>query len=428
MRAASHPVSRFRRSERGAVAIIVAISMVALVLATAMVIDFGIVRVDRQMNKSAADSAASAGVRALDTGDGYAHPFLGVCQALRYLRRSDPELATVTGDWTDGNGAPPTADPTGDGCTSVPLAEVTCEPGDESTWARYEGTADSGRISVRIQSGYLLDDGNFSEENLPVSQTDIGDSAQMGCDHLAVIVSEVREPGLGSVATSSDLSSRIRSVGRISVGEEGEGAVALLLLERTRCAVLDADGAGSGILVKGNGDMPGMIHADSLGSGSNCTSQVKVLDGNHPNGIVAEQAESGSPVLDAVISVRALSSMTGAVPGNASDPYDDVVAEPAPPNGPVGRGLITRSPVDNRWLNGVRTAVASAAAHWETPPPPSATVAWETTCTGGAGPSEPADDDRSHGCFRLCRRREELPERRTRRHDGDLQTERLHLG
>ncbi len=387
MRSARDPLSRRRSQfdEQGAVAIIVALAMVMLLIVVAMVLDFGIVRVDRQANKSAADSATLAGLRGLDMGDGLAHPYVGVCQAVRYLQTNDPELSGLTGSWSDGNGASQS-----DGCTTAALADVTCTPGNQSTWARFVGTDGSGRISVRIQSGYLLTDGGFPEENLPALQTDTGDAAQQGCDHLAVIISETRKPGLGSLATSSDLVSRIRSVGRVQVGEEGQGAVALLLLERSNCNVLDADGAGSGILVHGNGDMPGMIHVDSLGNGSDCTSN-KILNGNHPNGIVAEQAETGSPVADAILSVRALSRTPGAVPGNASDPYPDVIAQPSPPNEPTGRGLITRSPVDNRWLNGVRTVVNGAAANWLTPPAASpGAVAWETNCTGGSGPSNAA--------------------------------------
>ena len=40
-----------KRDERGAAALLVSISMVALVVAVAMVLDFGVVRQDRQMNK-----------------------------------------------------------------------------------------------------------------------------------------------------------------------------------------------------------------------------------------------------------------------------------------------------------------------------------------------------------------------------------------
>lgn len=393
----NHP----RRPEHGAVAILVALCMVSLLVAVAMVLDFGIVRVDRQSNKSSADAAASAGLRGLDTGDGLAHPFPGVCQALRYLGANNPRFSDLAGSWSDGVGTP-----TLDGCTDTTLYYQPCLPGDPTSWARFEGTASSGRITVRIQSGYDLSDGNFAEETISALQADAGDSDQQGCDQLAVIVSETREPGLGSVATTGTLVSRIRSVGRVVVDNNGLGAVALLLLERNDCAVLDADGAGANILVHDNGPMPGMIHADSLGDGQvdvdgdgdvdsiggDCETN-KVLNGNHPDGIVAEASQVGSK--PAVLSVRALSGEPGATAGNASDPDPDVIAMPGPPfNQPVGGGLITRSPVDNRWLNGVKIAVSSAATNWVSPPPtaltPAPTVAHETNCTGGSGPANAA--------------------------------------
>ena len=70
-----------RRSERGVVAVITAICLTMLLLSVAMVLDLGAVRIDRQVNKMAADAAATAGLRGLDKGDGYPYSFRGVCQA-----------------------------------------------------------------------------------------------------------------------------------------------------------------------------------------------------------------------------------------------------------------------------------------------------------------------------------------------------------
>ena len=58
---------RRRSDERGVVAVIVAVSMTALLVAVGMVLDFGLVRIDRQVDKAAADSATAAGLQALNT-------------------------------------------------------------------------------------------------------------------------------------------------------------------------------------------------------------------------------------------------------------------------------------------------------------------------------------------------------------------------
>lgn len=51
------------RRERGAAALMVAMSLTLLLLAAAMVLDFGLIRFDKQANKSAADAAVIAGAR-----------------------------------------------------------------------------------------------------------------------------------------------------------------------------------------------------------------------------------------------------------------------------------------------------------------------------------------------------------------------------
>ena len=85
-----------RTDQRGAVAILVSFAMVAILVAAAMVLDFGIARLDRQKNKAVADSAVAAGMRGLDMGDGRTHPFHGVCQALEFLKANKPALSSLT--------------------------------------------------------------------------------------------------------------------------------------------------------------------------------------------------------------------------------------------------------------------------------------------------------------------------------------------
>ena len=78
------------RDERGAVALLVAAGMTALLVVAAMVLDFGLVRLDRQQVRQGIDSAVMAGLKASDSRDGKIHTQRAVCAALDFLRTSEP--------------------------------------------------------------------------------------------------------------------------------------------------------------------------------------------------------------------------------------------------------------------------------------------------------------------------------------------------
>lgn len=350
---------RGRRDERGAAAIMVAISMVMVTVAAALVLDFGAVRLDRQMNKVAADTAASAGVHGLDRGDGEPHPFAGVCQALTYLRESQKEFSGL---------------PTAGGNVNCPAnpakLRTVCKPGVAGSHASY--TATTGGLTVTIKSPYSLTDGGFVEENLTTRQSDTGEPSQAGCDQLGVIITETRSAGLGSMVTSDDIGSSVRSVGRVTVGDEGDGAVAMLLLEREECEVLRNASNNTRIVVQGNGDVPGLIHSDSVGS-TGCSS-TKLFRSGITDGIVAEESVN-SPKLPGVISARALRpGEPGANPASAQDLYPEVVAKPNPGGAVAGR-LVTRSVIDEKYLGPVDTLRQTANALLSSPTAP---AGWQT--------------------------------------------------
>ncbi len=368
------------REEAGAVAIMVAICMTALCLVAAFVLDFGLVRFDKQSNKSAADLASAAGIRAIAGTDGRAKPFRGVCEALNYLKANQPEIAAdLTGAWKTGSGTVVSGNP----CANPTLLNQSCSPSDQGTWVWYDGTADSGDIKVDIKSGYRpASDPLFAAEEAALSG-DVGDSSLGGCDHLAVIISEKEAPGFGALAMADGqkLSSRIRSVARAVVGDKSDAAVALLLLERNDCQVLKIEGSGPSIVVRGAGSRPALIHVDSLGNGDDCSSTNRIVDANFgpPAKIVAEDAETGDPIAPGVIGIVALSGAPGARPEYASDPYpSQVFAEGQPDGAPIGRALVGRSPVDKRYRLPVKGIVDAAPSRW-TAPPAGYTVV--TSCT-----------------------------------------------
>ena len=373
---------RRRRDEEGAVAIMVALSLTALLVAAGMVVDFGLVRVDRQINKSAADAATIAGLHALNTGDAKPHPAVGVCTALRFLRENAARFTGVTsaaGTWRSGTDAT-----VADGCTDAALRAKVCIPGDQSSWVKYSwtGSLAGGQLTVTIQSGYQIPAATtspWSEDKLAAAQADAQDNSQ-GCDQLAVVVTEHRRPGFGSLATSSDLVSNIRTVGRVKTGPGGY-APALLLLKRTGCPVLEVGASGGGAnsfvhvlgAVSSNGRaQPGTIHSDSDGSG--CSTSIfrgKAADGivayaaplvsnptapdpNKPGSISSVAGSAGVDlgiIRDAAASVYTSAALNAATAGSA------VKSEP------TGRTLITRKPVDDRYRIGVSSIVSSAQSN-----------------------------------------------------------------
>ena len=333
---------RHRRVEDGAVTVMVAVSMVAVLVAAAMVLDFGIARLDRQQNKSVADSAVAAGMRGLDMGDAKAHSFSGVCQALSFLKANKPALSAL--------GWGPCSDP-------AKMATI-CKWDDPNTHAVFTGSVDG--VTVEIRSPYDLTSTGWEEEQLPTLAADQL-TAEKSCDHLAVIVRQTRQPGLGSLATDSDMTTAVRSVGRVTEKVLDDQPVALLLLERTGCKAVEVNGLNSFVRVLASGDVPGLIHTDSSGEG--CTGNDRVLVGEHPSGIIARSGARGP----GLIRVRALATVDAV---HAYDSATNVVAE----GGIVSPGpLVSRSPVDARYMTATRSAIADYEAQAAT-----AGVGWET--------------------------------------------------
>lgn len=365
------------RDERGAVAIVVAACMTVLLVTVAMVLDFGLVRVDRQVDRAAADDATLAGLHALNTGDGAPHPFMGVCTAIRYLRANSARFAGAdeTTGWRDGLGAA-----TANGCSDAALQAKVCKPTDKSTWASWRWTGVSGGLTldVQIQSGYDLAANTWREDSLPATNGDNGLSASQGCDNLAVTIRQSRKPGLGSLATSSDLQTSIRTVGRIRP-QPGDSAPAMLLLKRTGCPVLTTGAGGGQSFIRVAGAIstdgktqPGTIHADTDAAGCNGGNNGWIYGGLANLGIVAYAAplasnptavDPGKP--GSITSTAVANGFTGS---GVRDSLDHVHGSSAlGGSGGVktevaGRPLVTRGVVDDRYFAGVKSGVAGAAS------------------------------------------------------------------
>jgi hypothetical protein len=367
--------------DTGAVALIVAISAMTLVLAAAMVIDFGIVRMDRTINKASADAAAAAGIRSVASGDGRPRAWRGVCDALAYLAVNNPEFATLnaasadwTRTWTTGQGTVVSGDP----CTNATYRNLGCDGTNSATWARFTastlatvGQPAQPRLTVRLLSAYQVADAGTSADPAGVDQ---GDPAQGGCDQIGVLVTEARQPGLGSLATSGALVTHTRSVSRVTIGTQGEAVVALVLLEREGCPTLRLDGSTVIFRSGASGDRPGMIHSDSLAQGCGTNSRVYEVE-NGVDRIFAEHAVTGTGLkAQGVIGSAALVDNPASTNIWSGSPGERVRAESDPAAGlplsaqkPIARPMVTRRPVDNRYLAAVRQVMNDAAATWTSP-------------------------------------------------------------
>jgi hypothetical protein len=372
--------------DSGVVAILVAVSMTAILLVVAMVIDFGIVRLDRNVNKASADAAAAAGVRSLESGDGLARGWAGACTALSYLRVNSPEYSDLVPTWQTGSNASVGGDPCVAGSGYLDLG---CEPGNKDTWAVMTGSAAGGRLQVEIRSGYVLSEGGFSEESLDSLASDTGDPAQSGCDQLAVIVQETKQPSMGSIVPVDELVTRIRSVARVTIGDQGQAVVALVLLERVTCPTLNIEGEKLKFVSDAYLTRPGMIHSDSRGADCGNKRIFQVESG--VDRILAKHAETGtSPRAAGVIGSVALTGVAGTnpdavysgAPGQRVRAEADAAANvPLDQQVPTARPLVGRGPVDARYLVGVRQIVAAANTAWSAVPV--ATADWQVinSCT-----------------------------------------------
>lgn len=314
------------RDDRGAVAVVVAVAMTVMLVAAGMVLDFGLARLDRQTSKAVADTAVSAGAQGMNSGDGRLLSYRGACEALRYLKANQPELASLS--WS--------------ACSNPVLLDRECSVTDPLTQASYTGSANG--ISVEIRSPYTLAGSGWPEESLSTLQGDQLAAAD-GCRHLAVVIRRTRTPGLGSLATSSDLTTSVRSVGRVAFESDAKQVVALLLLERAGCGTITINGANSFVRVLANGATAGLIHSDS--DATVCSGGSKVFVGDHANGIVARQ----SGATPGAVRNRAVGTANDS---RSVDSPANVIAE----GSAVSAGpLVTRKPVDDRYIAGARAAV-----------------------------------------------------------------------
>jgi hypothetical protein len=346
---------RRQRDQRGAAALIVALMMVSLVIVTTMVLDFGQIRADRQQNKLAADAAVMAGLRAADQGSSDIYHELGVCGAVDFLRSNREAFQSLPA------------------CTPSATPAV-CDPSSPPSVFTYTGasTFNGTDFRVRVESPYHVGDPDYPEDSLASVSSDV--SAENGCDQIAVFIEETRAPSAGELVGTDELTTKLRSVGRLAIGP-GDDAPAMLLLKRTGCPMLYTGSAAGGSWVHVYGAagasgraQAGTIHSDSDGTGCGSNS---VLTGRGVDGIVAYAAPLASggadPAKPGMITTVAGANAVpiGTIRDSASNVYgsaalNEAGAPSASKPEPAGRSLVTRKLIDERYLSGITNAVTSA--------------------------------------------------------------------
>ncbi|MGI9648159.1 MAG: pilus assembly protein TadG-related protein, partial [Acidimicrobiia bacterium] len=256
-------IGRLIKQDRGAALIISAIGVLVLALLAALAIDLGALRNERSAGQKAVDAAATSAV--FDVGD------------------NDPVAACETALASTALNVPNTASFAGTNCNLLP---PTCD--DTTPAATTSGTA--GEVTVTItypvpDSSTYMDAGAIGAGPQAVVAAD-GEQ----CQRFAVAASIERETFFARLMGIDTQTTEVHAVAKVISGNDRQATVALLLLERTDCDVLTANGNG-GVAVGSVVDpdtgelLPGQIALDTSATGS-CGSAMETKGG--PATIIAD--------------------------------------------------------------------------------------------------------------------------------------------
>lgn len=327
-------MARWTHDEDGAVAVLVALSLVMLVLVTAIVVDLGLSRVDRMGNQTRADLAVTAAARALDPFD--PDGFRAACdEALDYFIASTPDASPVSGD---------------------PCSAFDGFICDSSTATTVEAFADPYWVYVTMpvpNTSTLLNDG---EQSFNVEHDGIEP-----CNRVAVRVDRVRNYLFAGVIGATDGRPTADAVARhIADGDLNELAT-LIVLDQTGCNALTTNGQG-GIIVQNTTDggvvRPGLVTVDSDATASGgpfgCGMNRYVIDAADGNGLICAGVDPMRAAAIAAGSGDACDSLPNTLFTPASelkdaDPGDRSAVPARIDPEPRAASRVTRQPVEHRY-------------------------------------------------------------------------------
>ncbi len=352
------------RGDDGAYAILYGITIVLVLAFAGIVVDINSARADRRLNRTAADAASLAAATQLRSDA--PKPREACIKAVAYLNdnlRGATLAATV--------------------CDPFPVVVSAASPCPPSAVIFTPIVSGDFRVTMTwpvVSTSPLLEKPDVRPGNATQTEDTVFDgTADDRCQRFAVSVAQDRDFLFGPVVGGpAGTTTGVSSVGRSApMGESGDAAAALILLERMECNVLEIPNTGPTVVVQGNMDRPGIIHADSDGSGGSCGgSKIFHVQQDNVDIIKAAHAETGAtPRAQGIISTVALNGGASAVPANAytGTPGRRVKAagDPlaSPPltlaqQTPIGRPLVTRGPVDKRYRLPVKDLIGEAQAAW----------------------------------------------------------------
>lgn len=224
-------------TEEGVTVVLVALTMTALLIMVAFVLDLGFARGGARLDQKAADLAALAGGKKLSSGDP-----VGACQdIIKYLNENADRMPAISGSSF---------------CNQAGQAmnATTCSPG--GTLAQAAPVATAGAYTVSV---------HYPVPNSEIADAKFGAGINDGvpCDRMRVILTS-REPSFfGRIAGSSGYT--VTRSATVKTGtDQTKLAPALWLLDPTHCVALDVSG-GAKVTV-GTATTRGIISIDSDGS------------------------------------------------------------------------------------------------------------------------------------------------------------------
>lgn len=349
-----------RQSERGAILVLSALLITALLVIVAIVIDLGATRSDRRGGQVAVDNAAAAAGKALaDPAEG---PVTACTESIAYLNAVLDTTFTVTSTRTCADFA--TA------CTAGGVV-VSTDP--------VIATADGGKYIATVQYP-VIDSSPLMARTSTIGAASLGAPTSADgapCKRIGVQLQTTEDGYFGGVASAGDRTSTVHAVATGSPGTTGVGIPAFLMLERVDCgSLVDNNAAGIYVRESLDGTAPGTIHVDSYATGdcSGSTKGYAVYGKAQSDGTTSIRVYPSTvpPVENGSINVVASNARAG-----AEFPAGLSVAPT------TGANAVSRAPVDTKYNStgstaitdlhtsayGALTAAASSytvAAGWET--------------------------------------------------------------
>ena len=274
--------------DAGAIALMFAILLTCMCIVVGIVVDIGMLRVDRRIDRSASDMGAVSGAASLNTLDPNS-PGNACRTAFDYVKANLPDTSGMSVVLP--------------GCVSL---NGSCVVGSSPAKT---ATGTIGPYTVAIT--YPVPDANpamTQPDVLPAGtppQTTVTATDGTSCQRLAVQVTRKRGFGFAVVVGLKGSSTTVHSVARSEIAGFGNVLAPLVALDPTSCNDIVASGQG-GITVLANQDdpantYPGAIAADSDAMGGSSPNDCTVGNsyvyfaggsGNSPNGYIHALATS----------------------------------------------------------------------------------------------------------------------------------------